>query len=198
MAEHLAREDKPFHLTYGGRTRASMAFCQRLDRLGDRVSFLAEDTQGRADLETIVRDLPDGGLVYVCGPLGLLQAVQAAAEAIHGADQDVVRFELFTTKGLEPRVGASLDADDYELVLARSGHTLRLAPEDNILEKALALGIDVENDCREGICGSCVTPILEGTVDHRDLVLTKKEQAAMAEMMICVSRPTCARLELDL
>lgn len=198
MAEHLAREDKPFHLTYGGRTRASMAFCQRLDRLGDRVSFLAEDTQGRADLEAIVRDLPDGGLVYVCGPLGLLQAVQAAAEAIHGADQDVVRFELFTTEGLEPRVGASLDADDYELVLARSGHTLRLAPEDNILEKALALGIDVENDCREGICGSCVTPILEGTVDHRDLVLTKKEQAAMAEMMICVSRPTCARLELDL
>ena len=92
----------------------------------------------------------------------------------------------------------ALDADDYELVLARSGHTLRLAPEDSILDKALALGIDVDNDCREGICGSCVTTIISGEVDHRDLVMTKKEHAAMKEMMICVSRPTCARLELDL
>lgn len=198
MAEHLAREDRPFHLTYGGRTSGAMAFRDRLAVLGDRVSFLAEDAQGRPDLETLVRDLPEGGLVYVCGPLGLLQAVQAAAEAVHGPDHDVVRFELFSRDGLEPVVGQALDADDYELVLARSGHTLRLAPEDNILDKALALGVDVDNDCREGICGSCVTAIISGEVDHRDLVMTKKEHAAMKEMMICVSRPTCARLELDL
>jgi ferredoxin len=56
----------------------------------------------------------------------------------------------------------------------------------------------VENDCRDGICGSCLTPIVTGTVDHRDLVLTKKEQAAMDRMLICVSRPTCPRLELKL
>ena len=109
-----------------------------------------------------------------------------------------MRFELFSRDGLEPVTGQALDADDYELVLAKSGHTLRLDPEDNILEKALALGVDVENDCREGICGSCVTPIISGEVDHRDLVMTKKEHAAMKEMMICVSRPTCPRLELDL
>lgn len=198
MAEHLDREGLPFHLTYGGRTLEAMAYRERLARLGDRVTILAEDQAGRADLDAIVRDLPEGGLVYVCGPLGLLQAVQAAAEAAHGPDQDIVRFELFSREGLEPVVGQALDAEGYELVLAKSGHTLRLAPEDSILEKALALGIDVDNDCREGICGSCVTPILSGTVDHRDLVMTKKEHQAMQEMMICVSRPTCERLELDL
>lgn len=198
MAEHLSRGGRAFHLTYGGRTAQSMAFRPRLAALGEHVTFLAEDEQGRADLEAIVRELPEGGLLYVCGPLALLQAVQAAAEVVHGPDQDLVRFELFSRDGLEPIVGQSLDADHYELVLARSGHSLRLAPEDNILDKVLALGVDVENDCREGICGSCVTPILSGDVDHRDLVMTKKEHAAMTEMMICVSRPTCARLELDL
>lgn len=198
MAEHLSRGGRPFHLTYGGRTAQSMAFRPRLAALGEHVTFLAEDEQGRADLEAIVRELPEGGLLYVCGPLALLQAVQAAAEVVHGPDQDLVRFELFSRDGLEPIVGQSLDADHYELVLARSGHSLRLAPEDNILDKVLALGVDVENDCREGICGSCVTPILSGDVDHRDLVMTKKQHAAMTEMMICVSRPTCARLELDL
>ena len=198
MAESLARNGRPFQVTYGGRTAASMAFCRRLEALGQQCTFLAEDVEGRPDLEAIVRSLPDGGLVYVCGPLGLLKAVQAAAEAVHGPHQDVVRFELFSRTGVLPEEPAATDADTYELVLTESGHTLRLTPETNILEKVLALGVEVENDCRDGICGSCLTPIVTGTVDHRDLVLTKKEQAAMDRMLICVSRPTCPRLELKL
>lgn len=198
MAERLEREGRPFHLTYGARTFGSMAFRSRLVALGDRVTLLAEDENGRPDLEALIKDLPEGGLVYVCGPLGLLRAVQAAAEAVHGMDHDLVRFELFSRAGLELSETAALDADNYELVLSESGHTLRLTPEANILEVVLALGIEVENDCRDGICGSCITPIRSGTVDHRDLVLTKKEQAAMDRMLICVSRPTCPRLELEL
>jgi ferredoxin-NADP reductase len=198
MAEHLHREGKPFHLTYGGRTAESMAFRQRLGALGDHVTFLAEDQDGRPDLEALVKGMPEGGLVYVCGPLGLLRAVESAAEVVYGADQDIVRFELFSRAGVEPEETVSLDADNYELVLATSGHTLRLTPETNILEVVLALGVEVENDCRDGICGSCITKVLSGTVDHRDLVLTKREQAAMDRMLICVSRPTCPRLELEL
>lgn len=198
FAEHLAREGRPFSMTYGGRSRASMAFCDRLGALGDAVTFMAEDVDGRPDLDALVKDLPDGGLIYVCGPLPLLRAVEAAAEAVHGPDQDIVRFELFSRAGVELAESGPLDGDSYELVLARSGHTLRMKPDANILDTVLALGVEVENDCRDGICGSCVTPVLAGTVEHRDLVLTRREQAAMDRMMICCSRPTCDRLELDL
>lgn len=198
FAEHLDREGRPFRLVYGGRTEGSMAFRERLGALGDRVTFLAEDRDGRPELDEVVKQLPDGGLIYVCGPLALLRAVQSAAEAAHGPDQDLVRFELFSRTGVEPKESVPLDGDSYELVLARSGHTLRMKPDANILETVLALGIEVENDCRDGICGSCVTPVLLGTVDHRDLVLTRKEQAAMDQMMICCSKPACERLELDL
>jgi ferredoxin-NADP reductase len=198
FAEHLDREGRPFRLVYGGRTEASMAFRERLGALGDRVTFLAEDRDGRPDLDEVVKQLPDGGLIYTCGPLALLRAVQSAAEAGHGADQDLVRFELFSRTGVEPKESALPDGDSYELVLAKSGHTLRMKPDANILETVLALGIEVENDCRDGICGSCVTPVLSGTVDHQDLVLTRKEQAAMDKMMICCSKPACERLELDL
>lgn len=198
FAEHLDREGRPFRLVYGGRTEGSMAFRERLGALGDRVTFLAEDRDGRPDLDEVVKQLPDGGLIYVCGPLALLRAVQSAAEAAHGPDQDLVRFELFSRTGVEPKESVPLDGDSYELVLARSGHSLRMKPDANILETVLALGIEVENDCRDGICGSCVTPVLAGTVDHRDLVLTRKEQAAMDQMMICCSKPACERLELDL
>jgi ferredoxin-NADP reductase len=198
MAERLHRDGRPFHLTYGGRSLAAMAFRTRLAALAEHVTLVAEDADGLPDLDTIVRALPEGGLVYACGPPGLLGAVQEAAERIHGPEQDTVRFELFTTDGVERKQGATADADSYELVLARSGQTLRLRPETNILEEVLALGIEVENDCRDGICGSCLTRIRSGTVDHRDLVLTNREHQAMDQMLICVSRPTCARLELEL
>lgn len=200
MAEGLAREGKPFTMTYGGRTASAMAFVDRLSALGDRVTILREDVEGRPDLDALVRATPAGGLIYVCGPLALLRAVEAAAEAAHGPDQDVVRFELFSTAGVERKEGPpeELDGSTYELVLTESGHTLRLQPDANILDVVLALGIEVENDCRDGICGSCITPVLAGTVDHRDLVLTKREQAAMDQMLICCSRPTSERLELQL
>ena len=200
MAEGLARQGKPFSLTYGGRTASAMAFVDRLTHLGSLVSILREDVEGRPDLDALVRAAPEGGLIYVCGPLALLRAVEAAAEAVHGPDQDVVRFELFSTVGVERKDGpaAELDGSTYELVLTESGHTLRLQPDANILDVVLALGIEVENDCRDGICGSCITPVWAGTVDHRDLVLTKREQAAMDQMLICCSRPTSERLELRL
>jgi ferredoxin-NADP reductase len=199
FAEELERTGRPYSLTYGGRTAESMAFRGRLASLGDKVRYLPEDTDGRPDLAAIVGGLPAGGLVYVCGPLPLLRAVEAAAEAAYGPDQDVVRFELFSRAGVEPAEEApALDGETYELVLAESGHTLRLKPDANILDVVLALGIEIENDCRDGICGSCVTRVLAGSVDHRDLVLTKREQAAMDQMMICCSKPTSERLELRL
>jgi ferredoxin-NADP reductase len=199
FAESLERAGRPFSVTYGGRTAASMAFRSRLGALGDKVTFLAEDVDGRPDLAAVVESLPEGGLVYVCGPLPLLRAVEAAAEAAYGPDQDVVRFELFSRAGLEPAEEPSaMEGDSYELVLAESGHTLRLKPDANILDVVLALGIEIENDCRDGICGSCVTRVVSGSVEHRDLVLTKKEQAAMDQMMICCSKPTSERLELSL
>lgn len=199
FAEELERSGRPYSLTYGGRTADSMAFRARLAALADTTTLLAEDVDGRPDLEAVLRDLPDGGLVYVCGPLPLLRAVETAAEAVLGPDQDVVRFELFSRAGVEvTEASPPIDGETYELVLAQTGHTLRLKPDTNILDTVLALGVEVENDCRDGICGSCTTRVLAGTVDHRDLVLTKKEQAAMDQMMICCSKPTSERLELDL
>ena len=54
------------------------------------------------------------------------------------------------------------------------------------------------SSCRTGTCGTCETPVLGGSVDHRDSILTDDEQAANETMMICVSRARGASLVLDL
>ena len=54
----------------------------------------------------------------------------------------------------------------------------------------------VVSSCRVGTCGSCETPVLEGTVEHRDSVIGPGGSGTT--MMICVSRAACDRLVLEL
>ncbi|WP_157790632.1 2Fe-2S iron-sulfur cluster-binding protein, partial [Yersinia pestis] len=56
----------------------------------------------------------------------------------------------------------------------------------------------VECLCREGICGTCETAILEGEADHRDRYLTDEEKKSQKSILICCSRAKGARLVLDL
>jgi vanillate O-demethylase ferredoxin subunit len=59
-------------------------------------------------------------------------------------------------------------------------------------------GVDVELSCEQGICGACLIPVLAGTPDHRDEVLSEAERAANDQMTICCSRARTAELTLDL
>jgi vanillate monooxygenase ferredoxin subunit len=52
--------------------------------------------------------------------------------------------------------------------------------------------------CEQGVCGTCLTRVLEGEIDHRDVYLTPEEQAAGDQFTPCCSRAKSARLVLDL
>ncbi|MCW2718665.1 ferredoxin reductase [Pseudonocardia sp.] len=79
MIEHAERAGAGWRLLYGGRTRRSMAFLDRLARYGDRVQVVPEDVRGRLDLDAALVALPGlgaGALVYGCGPEPLLAALE--------------------------------------------------------------------------------------------------------------------------
>jgi tetrachlorobenzoquinone reductase len=83
-------------------------------------------------------------------------------------------------------------------VLARSGREISIPAGKTILEALQEIGIDVAHSCKEGVCGTCETGVIEGVPDHRDLILTKEEHAANRSMMICCSGSKTERLVLDL
>ena len=68
----------------------------------------------------------------------------------------------------------------------------------SILGALEQVGVRVLNSCREGICGTCETPVVSGEVDHRDSLLSDEEREAGDTMMICVSRCKGRRLVLDI
>ncbi|WP_053662603.1 PDR/VanB family oxidoreductase [Streptomyces sp. MMG1121] len=174
-------------LLYGGRSRASMAFAGELARYGDRVTLAPQDETGLLDLAPVLDDVPDGTLVYCCGPGPLLDAVEERCPAGR------LRVERF--QPMPQRAGPD---EQFEVVLARSGRALTVAPEVSVLDAVRAAGVEVLYSCTEGTCGTCETEVLEGSPDHRDSVLSEEERAAGDTMMICVSRCRGARLVLDL
>ena len=182
-----------WHLYYGGRTRASMAFVDELAAYGDKVTLVPQDEAGILDLASVLGDPRDDTLVYVCGPEGLLGAVEArcGAEWPSGA----LHLERFSAKAAEAPASGERS---FELVLSGSGVTLQVPPDTSVFDVIQNAGISVLGSCHEGVCGTCEQIVLEGEVDHRDSVLSASERAANDAMMVCVSRCFSDRLVLDL
>ena len=182
-----------WHLSYGGRTRSSMAYTDLLAGYGGRVTFAPADEVGLLDLHAILGTPGPSTLVYCCGPEPLLAAVENVCDQAWPAD--ALRLERFAAKAAEaPSEGERA----FELVLAGSGVTLEVPPDKSIFDVIQDAGISVLGSCHEGICGTCEQAVLEGDVDHRDSVLNESEQAANDAMMVCVSRCFSDRLVLDL
>lgn len=85
-----------------------------------------------------------------------------------------------------------------EIHLARSGLTLTAPADKSILEALQAAGVYVATSCETGVCGTCLTPVLEGAPDHRDDYQMDEEKAANTHIAVCVSRAHSDRLVLDL
>ncbi|MCX5242544.1 PDR/VanB family oxidoreductase [Streptomyces prunicolor] len=167
-----------WRLLYAGRTRESMPFLDEIEDLGaDRVTVVA----GLPDLDGELADLPEGAVVYCCGPEGLMAAV---AERFPD-----VRLERFA-----PR--ASSTGEAFEVELRRSGRTLTVPADSTVLAAVRAELPNTLYSCEQGFCGTCQQRVLEGEVEHRDELLTDAERAD--SMLICVSRARSERLVLDL
>ncbi|GAA1854458.1 PDR/VanB family oxidoreductase [Pseudonocardia ailaonensis] len=170
-----------WQLLYGGRTRSSMAYLERLD--DPRVTVQAG---GLLDLRAAVAGIAQapGAAVYGCGPAPMLDALLAACPAAH--------VERFTP------VEVDLPERPFEAVLARSGVTVQVPAGTSLLTAVEAAGIDVLQSCREGTCGTCEAVVLDGEPEHRDSVLDEADRADGGVMMVCVSRARGPRLVLDL
>lgn len=180
-----------WRLLYGGRTRQSMAFVDELSSYGDRVVLCPEDEYGRLDLPAWLSAVTEDTTVYCCGPSSLLDAVNAYCAAWPSG---MLRTERFLPKDQ----GAPVRDDPFEVALTRSGLSLTVQPHQSVLEVIGTAGVHVLSSCRQGICGTCETTVLEGEPDHRDSILDDVERESGGCMFPCVSRACSDRLVLDL
>jgi len=192
MIHRLDSEGADWLLIYRGRTRHRMAFADQLaTTYPDRVSLLPADTCPRPDLVDLLRRAPAGVAVYCCGPEELIDGVTAAA-AIAGSDVRLY-IERFAASS-RAEYGADLP---FDAELRRSNRTVRVTADRTLLDAIHEVNPGLPASCTDGLCGSCVTPVLAGMPDHRDDVLQPHERGRNDVIYPCVSRAHGERIVLD-
>jgi ferredoxin len=100
--------------------------------------------------------------------------------ALAGEDDVELHFERFAA----PPV---VDGKEFTVSIASTGDTIGVGADETLLSALARAGMHPPYSCRQGFCGTCRTRVLDGTVDHRDTLLTDPERDGQM-MLICVSR----------
>ena len=194
MARHLQAQGKPHTLHLFARDAIHAPFLDQLAKLDNAPVHLglSPPTLDKV-LAGILSDPPEEANLYLCGPGPLMDLVERQA-AIAGWPQARVHLERFSAD-LE-----SLDTSGagFEVILKQSGQSLFVEDGVTIIEAMENAGLAPLTSCEQGVCGTCMTNVIEGVPDHRDGYLTPTEKESGKVMMICVSRCKSNRLVLDL
>lgn len=197
MAQRLAALGENFEVHYSARSQAAMAFRERIARssFASKVHLHFDDGEShqRLNLPSLV-DTPGAHYrhLYVCGPKGFMDAVLGNARAA-GWPEARLHYEFFSAA--PPVFG---DDGGFEVQLASNGKVVVVPKNKTVVEALAAAGVHVPVSCEQGVCGTCLTRVLEGECDHRDLFLTLEEQGRNDQFTPCVSRAKSAQLVLDL
>ncbi len=192
MAHALAGSGAEVSLFYAARRRADLAFADELGTLlGDRLRLFVAEEGERLDMEAIVGGVPDGGDLYLCGPIGLMEAGKRAWSRA-GRPVANLRFETFGTGGRHATL-------PFTVRIPRLGLEIPVPANRTMLDALEAAGVAMIHDCRRGECGLCTVRILDvaGPVDHRDVFFSEEEKAANGKLCTCVSRLPGGVLTID-
>jgi vanillate monooxygenase ferredoxin subunit len=196
MAQRLATTGGDFVLHYCTRSPQRTAFRDEIAAspfVGNaQFHFDDGDAAQKLDLEAVLRQPQPGTHLYVCGPSGFIDWVeQTAARCGWGKDQ--VHVEHFgaarqDTAGDRP----------FQVKIASSGAVVEVPADQTVVQALQAHGVEILTSCEQGVCGTCITRVLQGECDHRDLYFTDDEKAKNDQFTPCCSRAKSSMLVLDL
>jgi vanillate O-demethylase ferredoxin subunit len=195
MAYRLTENGQPWRLHYFARSAEYAAFSALLaETFAGHVQFHygVEPGDMEAALSDCLNQSGSAAHVYTCGPAPFMNKVVEVAS--RSRCDDFIHLEHFQA---DPAANTA-PSGGFEVVLASSGVVLQVPANSSLVDVLQAHGCDIDTECREGICGTCIVEVLDGVPEHRDNCLSNKEKAANKQICACVSRAVSARLVLDI
>ena len=195
MAERLAHSGADFEMHYCARSSERAAFVERIRNspFADRV-FMHFDEQPETAMNAaqVLANPQPGAHLYVCGPGGFMQHVLASARAQDWQEQALHR-EYFAAAPVD-----SSNDGSFSVKVSSTGQVFDIPADKTVVQVLESHGIDIPMSCEQGVCGTCLTRVLEGVPDHRDMFLTDDEQACNDQFTPCCSRSKSPLLVLDI
>lgn len=147
-----------------------------------------DDQNGMFDFDALIKNIPSDSVIYTCGPEPMLNKI------IDTVKTHELHFERFTLATEE----AEKENNAFDVKINSSGAVYTVNEDETILTVLADNGVDVPSACAAGLCGTCITDVLEGDIDHRDGILSDEEKASNEYMCVCISRAKSAQITLDL
>lgn len=191
MAMALKRRGANFRMLYAARSADELAFADELKaELGDNLELRTDDGT-RLDLAAEIARLSPDGDFYLCGPMGLLDAVRRIWKEA-GRHPANLRYETFGSSG-------TAAPEAFTVKIPNLGVEVVVPENQSMLDALESAGVDMVSDCRRGECGICKVRVIkaEGAIDHRDVFFSEEEQDAGDVMCPCVSRATGGSITVD-
>ncbi|HXZ59521.1 MAG TPA: 2Fe-2S iron-sulfur cluster-binding protein [Steroidobacteraceae bacterium] len=150
---------------------------------------------------------------FVCGPGDMIEQVGATLRAL-GVDAARIHAEHFTVaSAAEPAVSADTGraaaaagsaiagaATRAEVTIHMDGRrrsfTMQM-DDETVLEAAARAGIELPFSCRAGVCSTCRTKVVRGTVAMAQNYALEDWELEQGYVLACQSRVTSTALELD-
>lgn len=180
------------YLLYGCHSPGDIIFREELDYLQRRhpnlhVVLTVSDPAGtdwkgptgHISKELIGQSVPDVAARYVhlCGPVSLMEAVKKMLAEL-GVPRERIKTEAFGLALGKPEpvrsqatrpAGSGTEEQVVEQALptvtfSRSDKSAPLRPDKVILDVADEVGVEIDNSCRVGTCGTCRVKLLSGQV----------------------------------
>lgn len=195
MARALHAQDRPFEMHYCGRSARRMAFLEEIGQAGfagSVVIHVDDVPEQKFDAQSVLANRSEGTRLYVCGPAGFMDHVLGTARRL-GWPEEQLHREYFAGTAT-----ASTTDDSFEVRVASTGLSCQVPAGKTVIEVLAAHGVEVPTSCEAGVCGTCLTRVLQGTPDHRDTFLTDAERSANNQFTPCCSRALSPLLVLDL
>jgi len=156
------------------------------------------DAHGHLDMQALQKlNLPRDGDFYICGPAAFMNDLTAGLAAL-GIERDRIHTELFgagpsvtpgvvASKRPPPHLPAENAGTGALVSFARSGLSVRWGPAfRNLLELAEACDVPVRWSCRTGVCHTCETALVAGSVGYQPDPI---DAPADGNVLICCAQP---------
>ena len=155
------------------------------------------DAPGHIDVALLEKlNVPRDGDYYLCGPSSFLQNMGEGLRT-RGVAAENVHMEVFgaleaITPGVaqvehKPHLPQGAAGPGPSVSFARSGITVAWDPKfESLLELAEACDVPVRWSCRTGVCHTCITGLISGSISYQPEPL---ERPAPGNVLVCCSQP---------
>lgn len=209
MVREIADRAEPADILFlhAGRSPQDLLFREELSVLarrmkGLRLIFLPEVLTGdrswpglsgrisKALLALVVPDIAERS-VLCCGPAPFMAAARAICVEL-GVPRECYleeSFEAAATDDLSSVAEAPAVAATYKVQFVKQDKVLDVASEQTVLSCAKKMGVRLPSSCANGICGTCKSKLVSGSVDMKHAGGIRQREIEAGFFLPCCSRP---------